>query len=97
MVVHIVVLRLKADAAPAQVDELLAALGDLPAQVPGILALDCGRNFSPARAQGYDLGLVVRFRGKAELAAYGPHPAHQAVRRRIDALCSDVLVLDFED
>lgn len=96
MVVHIVVLRLKAEAAPAQVGELLTALRNLPAQVPGILDLDCGRNFSPGRAQGYDLGLVVRFPGQAELAAYGPHPAHQAVRRRIDALCSEVLVLDFE-
>lgn len=96
MVEHLVFLRLRPGVADADVEALLAALRGLPALVPGILEMQCGRNFSPERAQGYDLGVHVRFPGTAELAAYGPHPAHQAVRARIAELCSDVLALDVE-
>ena len=88
--------RLKAGVSPDEVESLLAAIRGLPAAVPGILELQCGTNFSPARAHGYDLGLRVRFVGRAELEAYGPHPAHQPVLARVRELCDDVLALDFE-
>ncbi len=96
VVEHLVALRLRPGVDPGAVDGLLAAVRGLPAVVPGILELQCGRNFSPARAHGFDIGLRVRFPGRAELAAYGPHPEHQAVLARIQELCDDILALDFE-
>jgi hypothetical protein len=96
LVEHLVALRLKPTTTEAQVEELLSAVRGLPAKVPGILELRCGRNFSPERAHGYDIGIRVLFPGRAELAAYGPHPEHLPVRARIAELCADVLAVDFE-
>lgn len=96
LVEHLVALRLKPTTTAAEVDALLATVRRLPEQIPGILDLQCGRNFSPGRAHGYEVALRVRFAGRAELAAYGPHPAHQPVSARIAELCADVLALDFE-
>lgn len=96
MIVHMVALRLKPSTTAAEADALLDAVRRLPDQVPGILELRCGRNFSPARAHGFDLGVEVRFPGRAELQAYGPHPDHQRVSARIAEICADVCALDFE-
>jgi hypothetical protein len=96
VVEHLVLLRLRPGVGDGEVEGLLAALRGLPARVPGILELQCGRGFRPERAHGFDLGLRVRFPGRAELEGYDRHPDHQAVRARIAELCSDVLALDFE-
>jgi len=96
VVEHLVALRLKPETSRADADALLAAIRGLPAQVPGILELQCGWNISPARARGFELGVRVRFPGRAELAAYGPHPAHAVVSARIQQLCAEVLVLDLD-
>jgi len=91
-----VALRLRAATTSEEADALMEAVRRLPEKVPGILELDCGRNFSPARAKGFDLGICVRFAGRAGLEAYGPHPDHQVVSRRIAELCEDVFAVDFE-
>ena len=96
MVEHLVLLKLKPATTSEQADELLAAIGSLPGRVPAIAEMQCGRNFSPARAHGYDIGIRVRFPGKAELTAYGPNPEHQKVVARIMELCDDLIALDFE-
>jgi hypothetical protein len=96
VVEHLVLLRLKPGVTPEEVDGLLAAIRGLPARVPGILGLQCGRNFSPDRAQGYDLGIHVRFARREDLAAYGPHPEHQKVVARIQDLCAGLIAVDFE-
>ncbi len=90
------VLRLRPGVAEEDAQTLIGELRALAGEIPGIMDLQCGRNFSPARAHGYDIGLRVRFPGKSELAAYGPHPAHQRVLERIGQLCADVLAVDFE-
>ncbi len=91
-----VALKLKATTTSQDGDALIEAIRRLPERVPGILELRCGRNVSPARAHGYEIGVFVRFPGREELQAYGPHPEHQAVSRHIQELCADVLALDFE-
>ena len=96
MVEHLVVLRLRPGVAEEEAEALIGELRALSGEIPGVMDLQCGRNFSPARAHGYDIGLRVRFPGKSELAAYGPHPAHQRVLERIGQLCVDVLAIDFE-
>jgi hypothetical protein len=96
MVVHVVLTKLKPTATPEQVDRAMAALNALPGRVPGLLEMKCGVNFSPARAQGYGFGLVARFEGRPELAAYGPHPEHQAASALLREVSDDLLALDFE-
>lgn len=96
MVVHIVLAKLKSAATPEQVNRAVAALQALPGKIPGLQELSCGPNVSPARAQGYGFGLVARFSGRAELAAYGPHPEHQAAAALLREVADDLVVVDFE-
>ena len=95
-VVHIVLFQWKEEAAPGDIARAIAGLQSLKDEIPGILDLSCGENFS-ARAQGYQCGLVVRFTSRAALDAYGPHPAHQAVVQNLLApIRAGVIAVDYE-
>lgn len=93
---HLVLLKFKPETTPPQRDALLAALRGLPEKVPGIMTFHCGPNFSPSRAQGFDIGIHVQFPSREALAAYGPHPEHQTVLAQITALCADLIAVDFD-
>ena len=96
MVEHIVLFKWKAEATAAQIAEAVAGLKGLKGDVPDVLDLSVGENFSD-RGQGFTHGLVVRFPDKAALAAYGPHPAHQhIVQTFIDPIRESVLAFDYE-
>lgn len=96
MVEHVVLFKLKAEATAGQREALLAALKGLREAVPGIVDLSCGVNFSE-RSQGYEIGLVVRFRDRAALDAYLPHPAHRAVvEEKIQPIREETIVVDYE-
>lgn len=96
MVEHIVLFRWKAEATAEQIAQAVAGLRGLKGQVPNILDLSVGENFSD-RGQGFTHGLVVRFPDKAALGVYGPHPAHQhVVQTFINPICEDVLAFDYE-
>ena len=96
MVEHIVLFKWKAEATAAQIAEAVAGLKGLKGDVPDVLDLSVGENFSD-RGQGFTHGLVVRFPSKAALEAYGPHPAHQhIVHTFIDPIRESVLAFDYE-
>src|SRR3712207_3268295 len=76
MVEHVVLFKTTAEATPQQRDRMVAELKTLKEQVPGIVDLTVGYNFSE-RNQGYDIGLVVRFQDRSALETYLPHPAHR--------------------
>lgn len=96
MVEHVVLFKTTPEATPEQKQRALQALRELREQIPGIVDLTAGENFS-ARNQGFDLGLVVRFVDRAALEAYLPHPAHRAcVDTWIAPIKADVLVVDYE-
>ncbi len=96
-IVHIVLFRWRADASPDAIAAVIEGLRNLKHQIPDIVDLSVGENFS-ARAQGYQCGLVVRFKDRAALDAYGPHPAHQdVVENLINPIREDVLALDFAE
>jgi Stress responsive A/B Barrel Domain len=96
MVEHVVLFKLKAEATAEQKQAAMQALRGLQQQIEGIVDLSCGENFSE-RSQGYAIGLVVRFRDRAALEAYLPHPAHRgAVEQFIHPIREDVIVVDYE-
>lgn len=96
MIEHIVLFKLKTDASEGKKRALLDALLALKNSVPGIVQASAGINFS-ARAQGYTHGFVVRFKDRAALDAYLPHPAHVAVvESHVKPLSEGVLALDYE-
>jgi len=96
-VVHIVLFRWTEAATAEAVTRVMEALRGLRGQIPGILDLACGENFS-SRAQGYTHGLVVRFTDQAALEAYGPHPVHRrVVEELIRPIAAETLAMDFEE
>jgi hypothetical protein len=96
MVEHVVLFRTTPDATPEQKEAMIAGLAALRDQIPGIVDLTVGHNFSD-RNQGFDIGLVVRFVDRAALEVYLPHPAHRgAVDRFVAPIKQDVIVVDYE-
>jgi hypothetical protein len=95
MIEHIVLMQWKPDATPGQIEQVMTGLRGMRGQIPGILDLTCGENFSD-RAQGYTHALVVRFTDRAALDAYGPHPVHRhVVDNFIKPIRGEFLSLDF--
>lgn len=96
MVEHIVLFKWKAEATPEQIETAIEGLRGLKTQVPNIIDLTVGANFTD-RGQGFTHGLVVRFPDKAALEVYGPHPAHQhVVQTYINPIRENALALDYE-
>jgi hypothetical protein len=96
MVEHVVLFKLKAVATPEQKRAAIQALKALKTEIEGIVDVTCGENFSE-RNQGFGIGLVVRFRDRAALEAYLPHPAHRgAVEQFIHPIREDVIVVDYQ-
>lgn len=94
--IHIVLFKWKEDATPEAIEAVLTALRGLQGQIPGIVELTCGVNFSE-RSQGFTHGLVVTFTDKAALETYGPHPAHRhVVETFINPIRADILAVDYE-
>lgn len=96
MIEHLVLFKWKENTSTTQIAEVLSALAELKTQIPGIIDLVCGENFSD-RSQGFETGLVVRFVDRNALEVYQPHPAHQeVVQTLIKPIVADILALDFE-
>jgi hypothetical protein len=96
MIEHVVLFKLKSETTTAERQAAIRALKGLREQIEGIVDLTCGENFSE-RSQGFEIGLVVRFRDRAALDAYIPHPVHRgAVEQYIHPVRADVIVVDYE-
>lgn len=96
MVEHVVLFKVKDATTPDAVEAMVSSLCDLEGQVPGIVNLTVGSNFSD-RSKGFTHGLVVRFRNPEALETYITHPAHEAVvKERIRPIVDDIIVVDYE-
>jgi hypothetical protein len=67
----------------------------LQGQIPGLLETSYGTNVSP-RSQGFTHGGVMKFRDKAALDAYTPHPVHQKLVDWLLPLLKLAAELDYE-
>jgi hypothetical protein len=96
MIEHLVLFKAKSGTPPDRLEAMVKALAALKGQVPGILDISAGENFS-ARSQGYTHGLFVRFPDRSALDSYQSHPAHQdVVSRHVKPHVEAVLALDYE-
>ncbi|KHF41580.1 Dabb family protein [Halalkalibacter okhensis] len=96
MVTHIVLIKFSRKVSDSQVDKLIEKTLKLKDEIPGIIDIQQGRNFSN-RNQGYEVGMTVKFEDKQALENFGPHPKHQEV---VDYLknelgLEDLIVVDF--
>ncbi len=96
MVEHIVLLKFSPETTDEQKEELIRRTLLLKEIIPGIVDIQQGMNFSN-RSQGYEVGLTVRFKDRASLENYGPHPAHQeTVSYLKDIGVEDSIIVDFD-
>ncbi len=96
MVEHTVWFKMADGAGKAEREQLMAGLRALQPQISEIEHLAVGEDFS-GRSRGFEVGLVVRFKDRAGLEVYGPHPRHRAFIEAHKHLWSEVQALDFED
>jgi hypothetical protein len=97
MVRHILLLKPKSDTTPAMIEKSRAALGALVGKIPGLMDFCWGENFAAEeRRQGYDWGFSMDFVDREALAAYSPHPEHQAAAAIARASFETIAVFDFE-
>lgn len=99
MVTHMVFFKMLpqagGNAATANAAELVRRLEALPAQIPALLSLSVGVDFSDTPAS-WHVGLHTTFANRADLEVYRVHPAHVAVVEFVKATTSDRCVVDFE-
>lgn len=99
MIHHVVAWRLKDSALgndkTANARLLKEKLEALPAQIPGLLRLEVGLDFS-ATENSSDVVLVTSFAAKADLAAYQVHPAHKAVGLFVREIVAERRMIDYE-
>jgi hypothetical protein len=96
MIEHIVLFKWKLDASAEAVTAVIENLKALKNQIPGIVDLSCGKNFSE-RGKGFEHALVVRFEDREALESYGPHPLHQeVVQNLVKPILDDIIAIDYE-
>ncbi|MEY8877314.1 MAG: Dabb family protein [Leptothrix sp. (in: b-proteobacteria)] len=99
MIKHIVIWRLKEQAhgndRATNARLIKAQLEALVGQVPGLLAVEVGIDFSATDTSG-DVVLVSDFESRAALEGYQHHPAHVAVAGFIGEARSERRMVDYE-
>ncbi|AJD40378.1 Dabb family protein [Rhizobium sp. SEMIA 4085] len=100
MILHCVLLRLKAAMTGEEKQALLESVVALKQVIPGILDVRYGPNVSPEGLHGgFVDGFVVTFENAEARDAYLVHPEHVAVGERIisstDGGLAGLLVFDF--
>lgn len=95
MIHHLVWFKLKDGISAEEKAVLKANLEEMAPQIPQILDMACGEDFS-GRSRGFDWGLWVKFATREDGQIYDKHPAHQAFIAKSKHLWTDVVALDFE-
>ena len=93
---HLVLLKFKADTAPAQVQAIEVAFAALASKISAVQRLEWGTNNSPeGLAKGFTHCFKLTFADEAARATYLPHPDHLAFVEQLKPMLDDVLVLDY--
>jgi hypothetical protein len=93
---HVVMLDFKEGISQAKINELAVEFASLPSKIDTIYDFEWGIDITDGRKnQGHTHFFVLSFRDQAGLAAYRPHPAHQAFVANLKPNLDKVLVLDY--
>jgi len=96
MLRHVVLFKFKEDVSDKQIDEVVAAFGELPSKIGAILDFEAGTDVSvEGKADGFTHAFLVTFRSEAGRAVYLPHPAHQEFVALVGPRIDKVLVFDY--
>lgn len=93
---HVVILKFKDDAPPAEVVKIEQAFVALKGKIDLVQDLEWGTNESPEGLdQGFTHVYFVTFKNKADLEKYLPHPEHSAFVTLLKTQIDKVLVVDY--
>jgi hypothetical protein len=96
---HVVLVWLKDPADAAAKQKIVEATKTFK-QIPGVIDARAGRALPSTRPTvdaTYDVGIVVTFKDRASLEAYGPHPVHdKAAKELIIPVMKSIKVYDTE-
>lgn len=95
MIHHLVWFKLRENIEEHEVEQLKTNLLEMPALIPEIIELACGRDFS-GRSRGFEFGLSVKFATREDGQIYDKHPDHLAFIAKSKHFWTDVQALDFE-
>ena len=99
MIKHIVLWKLKETAAGRSAAEnaleIKRRLEALNGQIPGMLRLEVGVDFSKEDASS-DVALYSEFENRAALDVYQNHPLHEEVKEFVMAVRSERRLVDYE-
>lgn len=95
MVVHIALAKWKPHTSQQEIDLLLDAIRNLKGQIPSLLDIQCGENFSKHNL-GYTHAVVSKFRDRVGLEEYRKHKAHVPVGQMWDRIEDVGIAIDFE-
>ena len=93
---HVVIIKFKDNATPAQIKEVENAFAALPTKIKTITGFEWGTNVSPENLeQGYTHCYLLSFKNAADRDAYLPHPAHKEFGQILGPYLDKVLVVDY--
>ena len=93
---HVVCVKFKTTAAPADIKKVEEAFQALPKQISLVQSLEWGMNVSKEkRDKGFTHCFLLSFKSEADRDAYIEHPAHKAFGKLVGPVLDDVFVLDF--
>jgi hypothetical protein len=95
MIQHIVLLSFNEKTTIEQKDEAISRARLLKEEIPGIIDIQAGLNFSE-KAKGFEIGLTLLLEDRKALENYGPHPKHQELLAYLKEIgVSDRIIIDF--
>jgi hypothetical protein len=87
MIHHLVLLKVKKEVPPLEVERVLAAIGALRSKIPGITSFAAGPYSSPEGLnRGFTHGFAMTFTDARARDAYLPHPEHEKVKALVLAI-----------
>jgi hypothetical protein len=93
---HILLLQLRPDSTPQDIEVCREALGALVGRIPGLIDCHWGENFvALERCEGLSHGFSMDFVDRESLDAYGPHPEHKRAAALVRAAFGRIVVFDF--
>jgi hypothetical protein len=96
MIRHIIFFKFKPEITEPDIKKLEAGLGALPGLIPEIRSYEFGRDLVRSE-RSFDFALVSSFDDLESVKRYGVHPEHQKVLEHINAICSNIKSVDFEN
>ncbi len=92
---HVVCLKFKSTAVPAEIKKVENAFRGLKEKIPQVHSLEWGTNVSPEKLnKGFTHCFLLSFKNEKDRDAYLVHPDHKAFGAVLGPVLDDVFVID---